>query len=445
MFRRINPLEARAVAETLVQTGATIAALTGRIRPLVPELGHLQEVDRSVAWWEAAAGDLERRIAELGPAPPTLLHPELIQGPPLSRHTASPNRAAEFFAGLSPLQSVRIAERFPDRVGPLDGAPPVARYRANHLLAVRYLADLLRRRRRVAGLNSAFASEDLPDLPRWTAAPYLGVPESAERQLADLDRRIADAKRWVSPDRQFLRFDPSEDGFIVEVLGTLESSQHVAVVIPGVGNTIANYEEGLRRSAVSLFEHGDRSDVSVVAWLGYDTPDNLLSATNRHPVEAAESLQGLLAGLDACVNHPIHTSIIGHSYGSLVAGQAVRAGGPADEVVFVGSAGVGVDHVAELGLPAATRVWTGRAASDPIRLAADFRCFDPLPICYPSEDRLYFGLDPTDPAFGASRFAVDDAPFLEAHSSYFQAGSTSLHNLAAIVLGEDDRVVESRN
>ena len=230
-------------------------------------------------------------------------------------------------------------------------------------------------------------------------------------------------------------------GRIVEVLGDLESSRHVAVVIPGVGNGIANYERGLRHSAASLHDDAGRSDVTVIAWLGYDTPDDLLAATARRPVVAADSLSRLLAGLDLSTDQSLHVTVIGHSYGSLVAGEALQAGARTNEVVFIGSPGVGADHVSELGLPASTRVWAGRAGSDPIGLARGFECLDPLPVCYPAADRLFFGVDPTDPAFGATAFVVDDAPFREAHSSYFKQDSVSLHNLSSILLGQSHQVI----
>jgi pimeloyl-ACP methyl ester carboxylesterase len=281
---------------------------------------------------------------------------------------------------------------------------------------------------------------DVPsELLRWATAPLTGHRELVD-ELAALDQQIAHAERFADEDRQFLRFDPSGDGLIVEVLGELASSRHIAVVIPGVGNEIANYEHGLRRSATSLYESASRSDATVIAWLGYDTPDDLLAATDSHPTEAAASLAQMLNGLDVSLDGPAHTSIIGHSYGSLVAGVALQAGARADEVAFVGSPGIGVDHVSDFGLPASIRVWAGRAASDPIQLARGLECLDLIPVCYPSAERLFFGIDPTDPSFGATRFEVGDAPSREAHSSYFRQGSRSLRNLTLIFLGQDQQV-----
>ena len=443
MYRMIDPMAAWSVADSLAQTGANIAALASRIRLLIPESNGLDAAGRSVAWWKSTAADLKRRVALLEPTSRPAPGAEWIQGPPRRDDLISPTEAAAFFARLGPLEAMRLAGRFPDQVGPVEGAPPAVRYQANHVLAVRYLEDLRRRRRAIIASNGpgfSFTPDDLRDLYRSIGRPFTDLRRLVDEDLAMLDRQIADAARWADRDRQFLRFDPSGDGQIIEVLGELESSRHVAIVVPGVGNEIANYERGLRRSATSLHDSADRSDASVIAWLGYDAPDDLLAAMNRHPVAAAESLTGFLRGLEVSIKHGVHRSLIGHSYGSVVTGEALQAGAAVEEVVFIGSPGVGVDHVSDLELPASTHVWAGRAASDPILLARDLECFDPAPICHPSADRLFFGLDPTDPAFGATRFAVDDAPIRDAHSSYFKQGSASLHNLTSIFLGQDHLV-----
>lgn len=436
MYRRIDLLATSAVADTLAQTGATVLALTNRIRPLLPHHGYLSSVDRSVAWWEASAEDLRRRIVQVDQPLPTF--PTWSQGPPLAEHLESPSSAAAFFASLPNLQAMALAAQYPDLIGPIDGAPLRLRYLANHLLAVRYLEDLRRRRNQLERTpRPGGVPGDWWRLLRWSVA------ESRRPELAEVDRRIADAERWADADRHFLFFDPSGDGRIVETFGQIETSQHIAVVVPGVGNELANYESGLRAGARSLYDEVSGADTSVVAWLGYDPPDHLIAATNPHPLAAAQSLTRFLDGLVG--DRTAHVSLIGHSYGSLVAGTAVREGARAGEVVFVGSPGVGVDHVSELGLSAATRVWAARGNSDPIQFARGVECLEPAPICYPSKGRLFFGMDPTDPSFGATEFEAGDYSIRDAHSSYFLADSPSLRNLAFIVRGEDARVTPPRS
>ena len=407
------------MAAALEATGASVSAWLGRARPLTGE--HLLEL--STDYWDSAAADVRRRIAVLEPTPFPPAEPEWRQGPPAPRHTASPAAAAAFFAALSPPAQSALAERYPELVGPVDGAPLAVRYRANHLLAVAHLAKLERLRRATRGDFG----------PDWESFRWIGGHLDHQRPT---DLEVDNARRWAEIGRQLLRFDTSGDGEIVEVLGDLETARHLAVLVPGVGNDLAGFEDGLRANATALLEGAGRADVAVVAWLGYDPPDDLLAATNRHPVAAARSLSSFLAGLGISVGQNIHMSIIGHSYGSLVTGRALQMGAVVDEVVFIGSPGVGVDHVSKLGLPATTRVWAGRAASDPIRFARAIECLEVIPVCYPSDDRLFFGVDPTDPDFGARRFPVEEEPVRDAHSAYFRRGSESLRSLTAILVGD---------
>jgi pimeloyl-ACP methyl ester carboxylesterase len=109
--------------------------------------------------------------------------------------------------------------------------------------------------------------------------------------------------------------------------------------------------------------------------------------------------------------------VIGHSYGSLVTGMAESQQGlDVDETVLIGSPGVGVDSADELG---DGNVWVGLAAFDPVGYSE------------------WFGLNPHDRAFGATRFHTGD---ISGHSSYFNEGSESLRNIGLITAGNLDDV-----
>ncbi len=390
MYRMIDSFQVRAIADSFDQTGASVPALVDRIQSLASETRYLPSVARSIAWWQSSATDLRRLVVQLTPTPQLRAGPEWHQGPPPADQMEPPSRAASFFAGLSPLQATGLAQRFPDLIGPIDGAPLSLRYMANRLVAIHYLEDLRARRRDPidSGRGLDWFSEDLWTLLRRAGRPFIRHQDSFDERLAHLDRRIADADRWAADDRRFLVFDPEGDGLVVEVLGDLETARHVAVIVPGVGHDPTNYEGGLRRSADSLYNSTNGSDTAVIAWLGYDTPDDLLAATDGRPNQASAALAKLLAGLDGSLGDGSHVSVIGHSYGSLVAGTAVQSGIPVDEIVFIGSPGVGVDHVSQLGLPSSTGIWAGRAGSDPIRLARDLECRTLAPICYPSTEPI---------------------------------------------------------
>jgi hypothetical protein len=50
---------------------------------------------------------------------------------------------------------------------------------------------------------------------------------------------------WVADGRWFLIFDARGDGRVVEVLGDLAGADRIAVLVPGVGSTLADFDRGL--------------------------------------------------------------------------------------------------------------------------------------------------------------------------------------------------------
>ncbi len=136
--------------------------------------------------------------------------------------------------------------------------------------------------------------------------------------------------------------------------------------------------------------------------------------------------------------------MIGHSYGSTVVGHAASGHDlPVDDVIFVGSPGVGVDHASELNLEPG-QVWSSHAENDVIRRG------------------MVHGRNPSDPDFGGQTFTSDpgtpmvtlnpgpwndplegdnlQVSITEAHSEYWDYRSTSLDNMVAITTNNDELV-----
>jgi hypothetical protein len=138
--------------------------------------------------------------------------------------------------------------------------------------------------------------------------------------------------------------------------------------------------------------------------------------------------------------------VLGHSYGSLVVGEAaVRPGLAADGVIFVASPGVGVESAAQLHVPRG-EVWSTTARDDLIRLAVSPRqlwndaataaalppVLGPAVALATPPEELWFGHDPSDPAFGGRVFASQpDA----GHMGYWDPGRPALDTIASIALG----------
>jgi pimeloyl-ACP methyl ester carboxylesterase len=186
-----------------------------------------------------------------------------------------------------------------------------------------------------------------------------------------------------------------------------------------------------------------------VLWLDYDAPDFVDEAASARRAEAgAPALRRFQEGLRATHDGgpPPRQTVVGHSYGSLLVGKAAAdAGLPADNVVFVGSPGVGVDAARDLSTPPA-HVWSTTSRSDiiqyatpsPTALLRDLEVADAVPLLGPliafgsPERDLWFGHNPSDPAFGAHVFTSSPAA---GHLGYWDANSPSLDTLAAITLG----------
>jgi pimeloyl-ACP methyl ester carboxylesterase len=279
-----------------------------------------------------------------------------------------PEAVAALFAELDAVTANALARERPDLVGNTDGAPLALRLYANEL---RIAAD-----------------------PRFA--------------------------HLLEGGRRFLLFDPSGDGRLAEVFGDLETARHVAVVVPGMNNDIGNFTGGDARRLQAAADALDPRQVATVQWLGYDTPEGATALGRGAARPGARALPDFLDGIRAQRDERLHVTVVGHSYGSLVAGLArLDEGLQTDELVFVGSPGVGAGSAAELGHGGELNVWVGAARNDVISGSG------------------WHGPNPHGPLFGADRFHTGD---ISGHSSYFQEGSLSLLNLGRIVAGNLDEV-----
>jgi pimeloyl-ACP methyl ester carboxylesterase len=167
--------------------------------------------------------------------------------------------------------------------------------------------------------------------------------------------------------------------------------------------------------------------VATVMWLGYDTPDRLVHAgSDQYADDGDNALKAFVNRELPAVNHRhnrARVTVVGHSYGSFVTGQAAKQGMKADDVVLVGSPGVEANHARQLGDP--DHIWVARAVADPIALATN----------------TVHGPDPTSPFFGGRRFRTGMAV---GHSEYYGEPdgreNESSRNIARIIAGKYDKV-----
>jgi pimeloyl-ACP methyl ester carboxylesterase len=233
--------------------------------------------------------------------------------------------------------------------------------------------------------------------------------------------------------RQFLEYDTRGDGRVVEAIGDLAGADRVAIIVPGVDNRLDNFDRGLGgvRRRAPAFEarqlYGQLRAVApdvptaVVAWLGYDPPEGVGRDAMREDRAAAGAvaLRSFVDGLVAARPGVVIT-VIGHSYGSVVAGLAAPALSPrVENLVAIGSPGMGVDRAADLHTRA--RVFAGTAPHDWTRWVPGIRLLG-----------AGHGTRPTDPSFGALPLPVGG---VDDHDGYFVSGTAALQAMAEITLG----------
>jgi hypothetical protein len=354
-----------------------------------------------------------------------LVHdPARPPGPERPACTATPAEVRRWWAGLTPGEQRWLLADEPGWLAPLDGIPAGDRDAANRLL----LDD------RRAEVERAAATAHGHELARL---------RGLRRGLDALADRLADGD---GPRAYLLRLDLTEEGRVVVALGDPDHADNVLTHVPGMTSELASFTGELTRAArvaTRATEVSPAASTSAVLWLDYDAPDFLGEAASaRRAVAAAPVLRHFQAGLRATHQGPAaHQTVVGHSYGSLVVGEAAAgAGFDADDVVFVGSPGVGVGSAAQLHVPAG-HVWSSTSSSDIIQYAAvgprgvvdalTRTAVFPGALIAP-ERYLWFGRNPSDPTFGAHVFTTQpDA----GHLGYWDPGRPALDALAAIALG----------
>lgn len=336
---------------------------------------------------------------------------------------------AAAFAELSGAQRDVLIQSYPAQIGSLDGAPLEMRFAANRILVADALGDLAAQRdeliARIAELSDDGWRSNLADAAPWSELSDL------QRELDFVSKKLATVQYLAADleDRQILLFESFGDGRIAEVFGDLADAKHVAFVVPGITNDLADYTSGLRKMANDLFDQSSRrgGEVAVISWLGYNPPDS--PADGAFPAEAYGAAADLRRSVDGIrpFSHPVNVTVVGHSYGSAVTGRAVRDEGMLlTDIVLVGSPGIALDvnHRDDLGTGVG-QVWVAEAPKD----------FVPdLPFTH--------GPNPADDDWGALVFETNAParPRVEGHSDYFLKRSESLRNIARIIRGEDEKV-----
>ncbi|MFJ9609674.1 alpha/beta hydrolase [Kitasatospora sp. NPDC101176] len=322
-----------------------------------------------------------------------------------------PEKSAAWWKGLTPEQQDAYLALHPDQIGRLDGLPTTVRDEANRLVLDEKL-DAYR-----SGKPGDF------DIDEDEYTSRINALEEVRRKLAASDGNPENHRMFL------LGIDPeAHNGRAIVSTGNPDKAQHTAVFVPGTGTVFAGVPgqmDHIRRLQKAAEDEADGgANVAVVSWLGYETPnwlDGTVAETDRGDA-GAPLLRNFTKGLRVAEGDNglcSHLTLMGHSYGTYVVGAAARDGGAnVDDIIALGSPGMGVDKASELNIDP-RHVWVGTAKDDFIQTFTG----------------TVFGEGPQNGVFGGQRIQIDTS----GHGGYWDMGpngaSESLDNQGRIIAG----------
>jgi uncharacterized protein YukE len=430
-------------------------ALAAQARAMID--GAVQRANATDAAATAQLGGLLPVTAAAAPTAPSSAAVALSRIP---AHGTDPSAVDQWWDGLSDEQRTWLLENHPERIGNLDGIPAVDRDAANRSVMATEQQRLEDRRDELTALGED-RSDDQDD--------ELAAIDDQLGGINAINERLAD----TGPGKQqafLLGFSTEGRGQAIVAMGNPDTADNIVTYVPGTGTRLGTIGGDLGRADIMVdsARAADPSEsTSAIVWVGYDAPQDIINtdlgelgqdATNDRYAEAARAdLDRFQDGLR--VTHEgerSHNTVLGHSYGSTVVGYTARDNGlDADELVFVGSPGVGVDNASQLGVDPG-HVWSSTAANDPIQYGVDFGDLVQAGLGLDPQVDLVHGANPSRPEFGGQVFTSDpgepivrwtwEGPWgldvipvphfsANAHSQYWDPGSASLENMGQIITG----------
>jgi Alpha/beta hydrolase len=235
-------------------------------------------------------------------------------------------------------------------------------------------------------------------------------------------------------------------------IGDPDYAEDIAVIVPGADSSVSTgWLAGGHNDAINLYDQSKAAypadALSVIAWMGYDTPDGYSDPRIASPwlareggVRLAQDVNGLWS---THAGPEPHVTVLGHSYGSTTVADAFAAGGAhANDVILLGSPGTDLAHSAKDFHLDGGNVYVGSASSDPVSWLGEAGTVPNYlneAIGYPLGRYAGLGTDPAGDGFGSVRFHAEvpggERVSFRNHSHYYDLGGEALRSMAHIVTG----------
>jgi Alpha/beta hydrolase len=349
---------------------------------------------------------------------------------------ASPAEVRKWWDSLSWTDQESLVFSRGAEIGGLDGIPAAVRDRVNRSVLLEQKDKLLEERSRL------MAQGNNDDLRR-----RLDEINGKLKGIGAIEHRLKTAPSAADPQPYLLKISSDGNGRAILAVGNPDTARNVATFVPGTGSNLAGCGDDLDRADLMAraAARAHSPSTSVITWIGYDAPQDAVpdlqhiipdAASEKYALGAEQDLRRFQDGLRSTHNGPpAHNTVIGHSYGTTTVGYAARDGSlNADDVVFIASPGVGVQHAQDLHLTGVdpsqngSHIHSTTAEHDIIRLADG-----------------HFGPNPSDSGFGGQTFSSkpgDAGPWYEfelsvkAHSQYWDPDNPALKNIGRVIAGQ---------
>jgi hypothetical protein len=383
-------------------------------------------------------------LADAGGGEPGPFQLAAATQPSIPAAGTAPASVNTWWNGLTSTQQQQLIDASPANaaaIGSLDGVPASWRAYANQGV----LGNLIQQTQgQITSLQNS-PPQMVPGDETGTAGILAQQQQIDQLQtklggLQELQRQVQ-----TNPNTYLLGVDTNGLGHAIVAVNNPDFADNVATLVPGIHTRLdagsVNAYVGDAGNLVTSANTADPTSANAaVAWMNYNAPQSVPTALASAPaLQGAPTLSRFQDGLYITNNDgwDLNTTVIGHSYGSIVVGQATQQpdGLDANNVIAIGSPGMDVKNAASL--------TSGMMQPDALHSFGSPQVFaarDDNDIIVWSEG--FHSTDPVTPAFGAHVFnsGVGPSDGVAAHSYYFVPGSPAMNNMGQIITGNYQNV-----